>query len=119
MQDGAPPHSNVRVRKHLNNICAGELIALPSRSPDLTPLAFYLWGYHKKMVSSTPTDTREELLQRITLYCGVIRNTVKVLLRLEQSSIPRTSESIRAHGAPVECITAFILIIIYFKRNSL
>ena len=37
----------------------------PPRSPDLTPLDFFLWGVLKERVYSTPVPTKEELRQRI------------------------------------------------------
>lgn len=108
MHDGAPPHFSVAVRNHLNNVFPnrwigrGGYIAWPPRSPDLTPLDFYLWGHLKTLVYSTPVDTREELLQRIRIHCDVIRNNPGLLWRVQQSTIRRTRECIRRHGAHVE-----------------
>lgn len=108
MHDGAPPHFSVAVRNHLNNVFPnrwigrGGYIAWPPRSPDLTPLDFHLWGHLKTLVYSTPVDTREELLQRIRIHCDVIRNNPGLLWRVQQSTIRRTRECIRRHGAHVE-----------------
>lgn len=55
-QDGAPPHYAVQVRQYLNDkfgnkwIGRGGPIQWPPRSPDLTPLDFYLWGEIKRLV---------------------------------------------------------------------
>lgn len=108
MHDGAPPHFSVAVRDHLNNVYPnrwigrGGPIAWPPRSPDLTPMDFYLWGHLKTLVYSSPVDTREELLQRITFHCDVIRNNAGLLWRVQQSSLRRARECIRVHGAHVE-----------------
>lgn len=108
MHDGAPPHFSVAVRNHLNNVYPnrwigrGGPIAWPPRSPDLTPMDFYLWGHLKTLVYSSPVHTREELLQRITFHCDVIRNNAGLLWRVQQSSIRRARECIRIHGAHVE-----------------
>ena len=37
-------------------------IAWPPRSPDLTPLDFFLWGYLKEKVYATTVHSREELV---------------------------------------------------------
>lgn len=47
--DGAPPHFARAVREYLNAnhepwIGRGGIIAWPARSPDLTPLDYFLWG---------------------------------------------------------------------------
>ena len=37
----------------------------PARSPDLTPLDFYLWGDLKKKVYKTPVQSKQDLRQRV------------------------------------------------------
>lgn len=70
-QDGAPPHSTNAVKGHITNtfrepwIGRNGPIAWPPRSPDLTPMDFFLWGYLKQEVYSVPIDTREQLIDRI------------------------------------------------------
>ena len=55
-QDGAPPHFRLTVRAHLEEtygdrwIGRGGPTSWPPRSPDLTPLDFYAWGYMKNYV---------------------------------------------------------------------
>ena len=68
--DGCPAHFAIRVRQHLNEnfpgwIGRGAQIAWPPRSPDLTPLDFFLWGYLKEKVYATTVHSREELVRRI------------------------------------------------------
>ena len=54
-QDGAPPHGSLQVRHVLRQRFEDRVVALhhpvewPPRSPDLTPLHFFLWGYLKKI----------------------------------------------------------------------
>ena len=56
MQDGAPPHFSCFVTDVLNErfpdawIGRGGPIPWLSRSPDLSPLDFFLWGYIKNIV---------------------------------------------------------------------
>lgn len=50
-QDGAPPHYAIEVRAYLNTVFPGRWIGRrgaiewPARSPDMTPLDYFLWGY--------------------------------------------------------------------------
>ena len=59
-QDGAPPHRRRTVTARLAELCGNRVIALnhqvewPPRSPDLTPLDFFLWGHLKANVFTSP-----------------------------------------------------------------
>ncbi|XP_074034588.1 uncharacterized protein [Leptinotarsa decemlineata] len=68
-QDECPAHWAVSVREHLNRCFPGNWrdgpIPWPARSPNLTPLDFFMWGRTKKLVYTTEITTREELFQRI------------------------------------------------------
>ena len=54
--DGAPPHCGLRVRKALDDAFPNRWIGRdgptfwPARSPDITPLDFFLFGYVKTKV---------------------------------------------------------------------
>uniref|UniRef100_A0A8C5R2R6 Transposase n=1 Tax=Leptobrachium leishanense TaxID=445787 RepID=A0A8C5R2R6_9ANUR len=71
-QDAAPPHWGLHVRGFLNEtfperwIGRGGPIPWPPRSPDITPLHFFLWGYVKDMVYGTKVRDITNLKQRIT-----------------------------------------------------
>jgi hypothetical protein len=71
-QDGAPPHWARCVRDFLNAtfperwIGRGGPTKWPPRSPDLTPLDFFLWGFVKDIVYSSPVADLETLKRRIT-----------------------------------------------------
>ncbi|PSN41594.1 hypothetical protein C0J52_17612 [Blattella germanica] len=47
-------------------------IEFPPRSPDLTPIDFYLWGTVKDEVYRRKPRTLEELRQEITAACAAI-----------------------------------------------
>ena len=55
-QDGAPPHFGLPVREYLNRTFPNRWIGRGSprlwaaRSPDLTPMNFFLWGFIKGKV---------------------------------------------------------------------
>lgn len=70
-QDGAPPHYALPVRRYLNEIFPNRWIGRrgavewPARSPDLTPLDFFLWGYLKNKVYVTKPTNIEDLKESI------------------------------------------------------
>lgn len=77
-QDGAPAHYYFAVRRYLDEEYPGRWIGRrgpvewPARSPDLTPLDFFLWGYLKSKVYSTAPDSIDVLKQRIVEECRAI-----------------------------------------------
>ncbi|GFU58731.1 hypothetical protein TNCV_932721 [Trichonephila clavipes] len=79
--DGAPAHFSIDVRAHLQAtfpggwIGRGGPIAWPARSPDLSPLDFFLWGFLKGLVYETPVATPEDLVGRIVEAAGCVRDT--------------------------------------------
>jgi hypothetical protein len=77
-QDGAPPHFANTVKAFLDQQFPGKwigrsgLIAWPPRSPALTPLDFFLWGYIKDLVYQTKVQDVTELRRRITAVCETV-----------------------------------------------
>lgn len=70
-QDGAPPHYARPVRTYLDTVFPNRWIGRrgsiewPARSPDLTPLDFFLWGHLKtKVYTNKPTNV-DDLKERI------------------------------------------------------
>ena len=57
-QDGAPPHWGVEVREFFN-------FTFPQRSPDLTPLDFFFWGFVKDSVYKREINDLDELKEEI------------------------------------------------------
>lgn len=100
--DGAPSHSSISVRNYLNQrfprrwIGRGGQIIWPPRSPDLTPLDFFLWGYVKDMVYKEPVTTSEDMRRRILDAFGSI--TVPMLIEARQSFVKRLQLCIRYEG---------------------
>ncbi|XP_067130452.1 uncharacterized protein [Centruroides vittatus] len=74
-QDGAPPHCARSVIEFLNTAFSGHWIGRrgplewPARSPDLSPLDFFLWGHLKSKIYATEPRSLEELRQRIIDEC--------------------------------------------------
>lgn len=69
--DGAPAHYALLVQNFLNNnygncwIGRGGPITWPPRSPDMTPLDYFLWGYIKCKAYEVEPTTPENMQQRI------------------------------------------------------
>lgn len=74
-QDGAPAHYSRLVRLYLNLVFPNRWIGRlgpmlwPPRSPDLTPLDFFLWGYLKDKVFRTDPADLQEMRDRIAENC--------------------------------------------------
>lgn len=71
MQDGAPAHWSLQVRKwlwqHFPEKWIGRrgFIDWPARSPDLTPMDFFFWGHIKELVYAHRIQSVKDLKQRI------------------------------------------------------
>ena len=66
-QDGAAPHTTRGVLAHLRELFPGKVISKggdvpwPPRSPDLSPLDFFLWGHLKGVVFAQPVPSLRAL----------------------------------------------------------
>lgn len=89
-QDGAPPHNAGRVLDYLiirfneQVVATNGPVRWPARSPDLTILDFFVWGYVKDRVYRTPPANLETLENRIrevftsitpVMLTNIVRNT--------------------------------------------
>ncbi|XP_025204363.1 uncharacterized protein LOC112601133 [Melanaphis sacchari] len=95
-QDGAPAHNAIIVKNYLNEIFPNRwigthgVISWPARSPDLTPLDFFLWGHLKNVVYADPPINLQDLKNKIRLACSNLRReqinaatSTELLKRLE------------------------------------
>lgn len=87
-QDGAPAHFGLEVRQFLDQMFPHQWIGRrgeiewPARSPDLTPLDFYLWGDLKNKVYKNKSDNIQDLQARIRREINNIsRNTLDNIVR--------------------------------------
>lgn len=77
-QDGAPAHNAIIVRQKLNQIFQNRWIGTygvvpwPARSPDLTPLDFFLWGHLKTVVYKDPPVNVQDLKNKIQAACQIL-----------------------------------------------
>lgn len=69
--DGCGPHNTREVYDKLVEMFEDRWFGYrgpwrwPARSPDLTPLDFYLWGTIKTIVYATPATSKEDLMNRV------------------------------------------------------
>ena len=107
-QDGSPVHWGLRVRETLNRtfqhrwIGRSGPIPWPARSPDVTPLDFFLWGYVKDQVFKTPVFEINELKQRIRdtvmrVNLNMLRNTWREFRSRLQFLIENQGQHIEVH----------------------
>ncbi|KAJ4452300.1 hypothetical protein ANN_03820 [Periplaneta americana] len=98
LHDGTPAHFSRTARQYLDRrfpdrwIGRGGPIAWPPRSSDLNPLDFYLRGYLKLLVYSSPVPDLESVRNRIVACSEDIRNTPGVWDRVRRSMRHRCEE---------------------------
>jgi hypothetical protein len=77
-QDGPPLHFRRQVTWFQNqhftdrSISRGRPVAWPARSPDLSPLNYFLWDHMKSLVHAVKSNSRAELLNRVMDSCAHI-----------------------------------------------
>lgn len=103
--DGCPAHFARDVRNFLNTrftewIGRGGRVAWPARSPDLTPMDFFLWGYIKNIVYSVECASEQEMKDRIE---AAFRTVTRDMLRNVRDSVSRrTALCIQQQGRHFE-----------------
>ncbi|KAL4132126.1 hypothetical protein QTP88_009335 [Uroleucon formosanum] len=96
-QDGAPAHNAIIVRQYLNDqfrnnwMGTNGSIPWPARSPDLTPLDFFLWGHLKTVVYADPPINLQHLKQKITEACSKL--TKEQITAASQDEVNRRLQS--------------------------
>ena len=106
-QDGAPPHNTLLVREFLNNkyrvwIGASGPIAWPPRSPDLSPLDFYLWGAITDFVNERDCENLQELKNYIQDKIIEINQDPLVFERVRQNFLRRCRLCLQKNGGRFE-----------------
>lgn len=104
-QDGAPPHFRRDVRHWLDEnfpmwIGRAGPFPWPARSPDLTPLDFFLWGFIKHKVYETQPRDMGELIMRIREAFTLI--SPEMLKRVRTNVLNRVRLCIDTQGAHIE-----------------
>ena len=107
MQDGAPPHHARNVRHFLDEtfemwIGRRGTIEWPSRSPDLTPIDYSMWGILKEHVYSQDVRTIPELKERIIAEFAALDKNKDLCRRICQSIRRRIQLCIDSEGKHFE-----------------
>lgn len=104
-QDGAAPHFHGEVRRFLDRrhghngwIGRAGPIAWPARSPDLTPLDFWLWGHVKALVYASDTTIRADCLDKIHHAFDAIRRSPEIIERATNDVARRVDLCRRVNG---------------------
>ncbi|XP_063898331.1 uncharacterized protein LOC135119012 [Helicoverpa armigera] len=111
--DGAPPHFANSLRAFLNGVWyggerwigRGGPVPWPPRSPDLTPLDFFLWGRVKDLVySQTGHDIRsaEELKRRIRRAFRRVKSETDTLNKVKRQVRKRAFVCVQREGGLVQ-----------------
>ncbi len=105
-QDGAPPHWSRVVREWLDTVFPSRWIgrsgpiSWPARSPDLTPLDYWLWGDLKRRVYATHPHSLDELRQRISDEVALISPETRMKALLD---FPRRLDAcLKSNGGHIE-----------------
>ena len=80
----------------------GGAVAWPPRSPDLTPLDYYLWGHMKTLEYETKVDSRAALRDRIFEAAEHISNHPDIIASATQSLLMHAENCIAAGGGHFE-----------------
>ena len=107
-QDGAPCHCSRAVTERLTQLFSDRVVSLhrdverPPRSPDLMPLDFFLWGYLKAKVYTTPPANLDEIRRRITREMDDLRRDRPMVRRAVRDMMKRARLCIERGGGHVD-----------------
>jgi hypothetical protein len=104
-QDGCPAHNTLQVqeilRDHFNDrvISNNGPVSWPARSPDISPLDFYLWGAAKNEIYEfDPPETIAILQERtVDVLRSINRNTIRRVCRAVKQRCQRCIEENGRH----------------------
>jgi len=105
-QDGAPAHNANIVKIFLNEKFKSKWMGTqgplkwPPRSPDLTPLDFFLWGHVKDIVYAEQSMSLADLKERITSACNKV--TPEMLKLTTNSIMTRYEKCVARNGGHFE-----------------
>ena len=98
-------------------------VEFPPRSPDLTPLEFYLWGSLKDDVYRSKPATRDDLRESIAMSCAAV--TLDTLQNVVHAAVQRVRQCLDADGGHFENLrwiqnsrTSLISILLLNKYSS-
>ncbi|CAH2097633.1 unnamed protein product [Euphydryas editha] len=102
--DGCPAHYALIVRSFLNEnyprrwIGRQGPVGWPARSPDLTPLEYFLWGTMKQRVYSSLINSEVKLKRKSLGVANEIRNDPEIIRRVTQQIVHRATMCLQQRG---------------------
>ncbi|KAJ4443753.1 hypothetical protein ANN_05531 [Periplaneta americana] len=72
----------------------GGVISWPPKSPDLTPLDYWMWGWLKSEVYKSKVEIGKEFLARILLACSQVKECPNQIRSVTQQLYTRTAKCI-------------------------
>lgn len=108
-QDGAPPHNCLLVTNYLNQVFPNRWIGTngpirwPPRSPDLTPLDFFIWGYLKDSVYTRRPQNLEDLKAKIREACNTLTQQM-LLMSCTRTLLSRLEACVQNEGRQFEAL---------------
>lgn len=105
-QDGAPAHNARVVSDYLNHrfgerwIGTNGPVNWPARSPDLTPLDFFVWDFLKEKVYDRPIRNRNDLEEKVRTAVRMI--TPEILGNVMREIVERIYECLNQNGGHFE-----------------
>lgn len=106
--DGCPAHYTRAVRDFLNANYANRWIGRqgpvgwPPRSPDMTPLDYFLWGTMKQRIYSTPINTEADLVERIVNCAAELKNSPEIIKKATRHILVRAQLCLQQRGSHFE-----------------
>jgi hypothetical protein len=106
-QDGTPAHNANVVKNYLNEhfenrwIGTNGIIKWPPRSPDLTPLDYFLWGHLKTVVYANPPTNLIDLKQKIIAACNQLTEG-QISSATNKEFLRRTEACLNCNGEKFE-----------------
>jgi len=77
-------------------------MAWPPRSPNLSPMDFFLWSQIKALIYSSPADSEEDFIARIVEAAATITQQLGIFESSSQSLLRRCWLSIEVGGRTFE-----------------
>lgn len=106
--DGCPAHYGRNVRSFLNENYANRWIGRerpvgwPARSPDLTPLDYFLWGAMKQKAYTSTVNTKADLKDRIVQCALEIKSDPEMVRRATNQIALRAATCLQQRGGHFE-----------------
>lgn len=111
-QDEAPPHFAIVAREAVSAVFGNrwigrigrndDAVRWPPRSPDLTPLDYFLWGHLKDEVYAVPIDDVDDLRHKIVAAFNRLKDRPEIITKAIQDIRRRCGACVERNGQQFE-----------------